>query len=251
MTGTPRLTASSIAPVTLPASEQEIKMALAPSLTAWAMRCAWTWPSSAGGVSHTISIGTPCFCGELLAAASAPVRADRKTGLVELFAIIAIRNPAGRALEPLVARACFSPPRQPATSTTTDTTTAEKNFMLSLLVMRSPVLQYGHGPGRTREPPGRKTRVGLVEDDRDDDGAPDDDPFVVLVEVQRADRLSNQHDEQRAERRVDGAALAAGEAGAAHDGRRYHVKLVAGGVDARSRSIEAGAHERREPSRQS
>ena len=34
--------------------------------------------------------GTPCFCDSSLAAASAPVRAERKTGLVELLAIIAI-----------------------------------------------------------------------------------------------------------------------------------------------------------------
>ena len=74
--------------------------ALAPSLTAWAMRCAWTWPSSDGGVSQTISIGTLCFCDSSFAAASAPVRADRKTGLVELLAIMAIfspRCPAGAA----------------------------------------------------------------------------------------------------------------------------------------------------------
>src|SRR5688572_27833055 len=58
------------------------------------MRCAWTWPSSAGGVSHTISIGMPCFCDSSFAAASAPVRADRNTGLVELLAIIAIFSPA-------------------------------------------------------------------------------------------------------------------------------------------------------------
>src|SRR5687767_5243570 len=93
MTGTPRATASLIAPVTLPASEQEISAAVAPSLTAWASRCAWTWPSSDGGVSHTISIGTLCFCDSSLAAASAPVLAERKTGLVELLAIIAILIP--------------------------------------------------------------------------------------------------------------------------------------------------------------
>ena len=100
MTGTPRATASLIAPVTLPASEQEMSTALAPSLTACAMRCAWTWPSSGGGVSQTISIGTLCFCDSSFAAASAPVRADRNTGLVELLAIIAIfspRCPAGAA----------------------------------------------------------------------------------------------------------------------------------------------------------
>src|SRR6185436_16348924 len=91
MTGTPRATASSIAPVTLPASEHDTRIALAPSLTAWAMRCAWIWPSSWGGVSQAISIGTPILIDSSLAVASAPVSAERNTGLVELLAIIAIR----------------------------------------------------------------------------------------------------------------------------------------------------------------
>src|SRR5262245_12658183 len=91
MTGTPRATASLIAPVTLPASEQEMSTALAPSLTAWAIRCAWIWPSSWGGVSHMISIGTPVRPERSFAAVSAPRRAERKTGFVELFAIIAMR----------------------------------------------------------------------------------------------------------------------------------------------------------------
>src|SRR6185503_21209169 len=89
-----------MAPVTLPASEQETRTALAPSLTACAMRCACTWPSSPGGVSHTISTGTPVDAVSSFAAASAPVRADRKTGLAELFAIIAIFSPGGFAVEP-------------------------------------------------------------------------------------------------------------------------------------------------------
>src|SRR4029078_4169316 len=91
MTGTPRATASLIAPVTLPASEQEISTALAPSLTAWAMRWAWIWPSSWGGVSQISSIGTPVRADRSFAAVSAPRRAERKTGLVELLAIIAMR----------------------------------------------------------------------------------------------------------------------------------------------------------------
>src|SRR5688572_18928964 len=85
-----------MAPVTLPPSEHEISAAVAPSLTACASRCACTWPSSAGGVSHTTSIGTLCFCDSSFAAASAPVRADRNTGLVELLAIIAIFSPGLR-----------------------------------------------------------------------------------------------------------------------------------------------------------
>src|SRR3954462_9284269 len=59
----------------------------------------------------------PCFCDSSFAAASAPVRADRNTGLVELFAIIAIFNPrpAG-AVEPAGAGAAFSPPPHAAIS---------------------------------------------------------------------------------------------------------------------------------------
>jgi hypothetical protein len=53
-----------------------MRTAVAPSLTACAIRCAWTWPSSVGGVSHTISIGTLYFCVSSRAAASAPVRAE-------------------------------------------------------------------------------------------------------------------------------------------------------------------------------
>ena len=72
-------------------------MAFAPSLTACAMRCACTCPSSLGGVSQAISTGTSCFAVSSLAAASAPVRAERNTGLVELLAIIAIFSPRGLA----------------------------------------------------------------------------------------------------------------------------------------------------------
>src|SRR5688572_30116164 len=79
-----------MAPVTLPASEQDTRIADAPSLTACAMRCAWICPSSVGGVSQAISTLIPCFADISFAAASAPVRAERKTGFVELFAIIAI-----------------------------------------------------------------------------------------------------------------------------------------------------------------
>src|SRR6516165_11049868 len=83
--------ASLMAPTSLPASEQETRIALAPSLTAWAMRWAWICPSSWGGVSQITSMGTPVFVDRSLAAVSAPRRAERKTGFVELLAIIAIR----------------------------------------------------------------------------------------------------------------------------------------------------------------
>src|SRR5690242_13917248 len=90
MTGMPLATASLIAPVTLLASEQEIRIALAPLLTAFSMFAAWTWPSSWAGVSQSICTSTPSFSLSSLAAASAPDLADRKTGLVVLLAIIPI-----------------------------------------------------------------------------------------------------------------------------------------------------------------
>src|ERR1017187_678335 len=92
MTGTPRATASLIAPVIWPASLADTRMALSPSLTACAMRCACTVPSSSGGVSQSILMSIPTDLLNSVAAASAPVRADRKTGLVELLAIIAMRK---------------------------------------------------------------------------------------------------------------------------------------------------------------
>src|SRR5262245_66117541 len=117
-----------MAPVTLPASEHESRIAEAPSDTACAMRCACTWPSSVGGVSHAISTGRPCFCDSSLAAASAPVRAARNTGLVELFAIIANLKPraagaalAAAALDP-GAGACAGEHATPAASAGTATT---------------------------------------------------------------------------------------------------------------------------------
>src|SRR4029079_7709654 len=84
------------------------------------MRCAWIWPSSWGGVSHMISIGTPVRSDRSLAAVSAPRRAERKTGLVELFAIIAMRIglvpgvPAAPPPVPSAAGAGFDPGAPPA-----------------------------------------------------------------------------------------------------------------------------------------
>src|SRR6185503_334623 len=54
------------------------------------MRCACTWPSSCGGVSQLTVTVIPFFAESSFAAESAPVRAARNTGFVELFAIIAI-----------------------------------------------------------------------------------------------------------------------------------------------------------------
>src|ERR1041384_2356845 len=80
-------------PVTLPAAEQEMRIALAPAFTACWIRSACPSPSSGGGVSQLTCTST-WYCAESsFAAASAPVRAERNTGLVELFAIIAILRP--------------------------------------------------------------------------------------------------------------------------------------------------------------
>src|SRR5262245_3224414 len=54
------------------------------------MRCACTCPSSCGGVSQTTLTLMLFFADSSLAAASAPVRAARNTGLVELFAMTAM-----------------------------------------------------------------------------------------------------------------------------------------------------------------
>src|SRR4051812_12266080 len=130
-----------------------MRTALAPSLTACAIRCACTWPSSAGGVSHTISIGMPCFCESSFAAASAPVRADRNTGLVELLAIIAIFSPRLAAvLAP--AGAALSPP--PHAATITVITSAARLFA-TLICIRFPSLltfitARGAPPPRARAP---------------------------------------------------------------------------------------------------
>src|SRR5689334_7295171 len=137
MTGTPRATASLIAPVTLPASEHEIRIALAPSFTAWAMRWAWIWPSSWGGVSQITSIGTPVRSDRSLAAVSAPRRADRNTGLVELFAIIAIRigfGPAAAAVpaEPSPGAAGFDFGQPAAASAASNVAIAARRTMFTL-----------------------------------------------------------------------------------------------------------------------
>ena len=55
------------------------------------MRRACTAPSSCGGVNQMISMGAPIRFDRSFAAVSAPRRADRNTGFVELFAIIAMR----------------------------------------------------------------------------------------------------------------------------------------------------------------
>src|SRR6476619_3493175 len=80
------------------------------------MRCACTSPSSCGGVSQAISMFIFSFAERSFAAASAPVRAARKTGLLELLPIMAIVNflPAAPAAAACVESAGFSLFEQPA-----------------------------------------------------------------------------------------------------------------------------------------
>src|SRR2546423_14046728 len=131
MTGTPLSTALLIAPVTLEASEQEMRMALSPWLTASAMAWACFWPSSWAGVRQSIAISRPSLVDSSLAAASAPVRAERKTGLVELFATRAIVNflpPCGLAGVGLLA--VLSPELHPAMSATS---AAYNKYLISFI----------------------------------------------------------------------------------------------------------------------
>ena len=111
----------------------------------------------------------------------------------------------------------------------------------------SAVTSRTSGGGRVAGKPSRREpRARLIHHDGENDRAPDHDPLVVLVEVQRTDRLSNQNDEQRAERGAEGAAASADQAGAADHGRRDHIELVSLRVARRRRSVEARAEKRGE-----
>src|SRR5689334_9724476 len=206
MTGTPRATASLIAPVTFAASEQEMRTAFAPSLTACAIRCACTWPSSVGGVSQTISTGTLYFRVSSRAAASAPVRAERNTGFVELFAIMAIFSPAARWVD------CGAWARHPLNTARIARKLAYRRSIFRTLhpgrfspwasrarattVRASKDARYERCALRARPAARGQPRTRLVEHHRDDNGAPDDDPLVILIEVQSTNRLTDEHDQQ-------------------------------------------------------
>src|SRR5262245_51440265 len=76
--------------------------------------------------------------------------------------------------------------------------------------------------------PPRQPCARLIQHHGDDNRAADDDPFVVLIEMQRPDRLTDENDQQRAQQRTDRAALSTRQAGAADDGRRDDVQLISG-----------------------
>src|SRR6185369_2033740 len=100
--------------------------------------------------------------------------------------------------------------------------------------------------GAATQPARGDAGTPAVDDYGHDDRAADDDPFVVLVEVQRADGLTDQHDEQRTEHRADRAALAADQTCPADHRRCDHIELVALSVAGGRRPVQARAEKRRE-----
>src|SRR5207237_4584482 len=95
----------------------------------------------AGGVSQAISTDAPVCCVSSLAAASAPVRAERNTGLVELLAITAIFSAplvaAGAAAGCCVVSAAFLlPPHADNTAARPSATSATH----LLLLIEAPLL---------------------------------------------------------------------------------------------------------------
>src|SRR6185436_115436 len=138
------------------------------------------------------------FSESSFAAASAPVRDARKTGFVELLAIIAIvilflpgafdAAAAGAALSgPFV----FSPPHAATAkaSAASEPCIHRTRFVIRISTCESSSRDAGHA-GRSAQATRGKTCTPLIDDDGDDDRAADDDPLIVLIEVQRANRLS-------------------------------------------------------------
>src|SRR5262245_38541950 len=184
------------------------------------MRCAWIWPSSWGGVSQISSIGTPVRPDRSFAAVSAPRRADRNTGFVELFAIIAIRigfvpaiaaGPPPPALSPVPAGVDFF--GQPVAASAPRRRVSDARRSALPITLGISLRETARG-----EPGAR-----LIKNHRDHDGAADDDPLIVLVEVQGADRLSDEDNEDGSQHRVDRAPPTAAQTSTSHDRGSDHV----------------------------
>ena len=79
---------------------------------------------------------------------------------------------------------------------------------------------------------------------RDDHGAANNDPLVILVEVQCSNRLPNQHDQDGPEHRVTALPLPP-TTWRPNDSRSDH-RARTGGIGRRCGAIEAGAQERRQ-----
>src|SRR5690242_17999406 len=195
------------------------------------MRCACIWASSCGGVSHRISIFMRFFSPNSLAAASAPVRAARNTGFVELFAMTAMRRVlsscarAGAALAALDESgvASFVPHARGAAANAAVKIRYGARMGPRLNAFR---LSLGNA-GITAQSAGGNASAPAVDDDGHDDRAADDDPFVVLIEMQRANGLSDEHDQERAERGPDRAALPPDQARSTHHRGRDDIQLIA------------------------
>src|SRR6202142_3797618 len=159
-------------------------------------------------------MGTPILADRSRAAVSAPRRAERKIGFVELFAIIAMRMgfASGRAASDTeaVGTGAGGGCRHPAANRTASVAVRAPRRSLTLPVPRG-------------EPACREAGARLIENDGHDDGTSDDDPFVVLIEVQCADGLPNEDNEEGPQHRVEGTAAATAQPSAADDRRSDDV----------------------------
>src|SRR5262249_800393 len=90
-----------------------------------------------------------------------------------------------------------------------------------------------------RKPARGESGAPVIDDYGNEDGEANDDPFVVLIEVQRANRLANEDDQECAQRRAQRAPFAADEARTADDRGRDHIQLVTLRVARGRGSIEA------------
>src|SRR5450432_155892 len=179
-------------------------------------------------------MGMPILLERSRAAVSAPRRAERKTGLVELFAIMAMRiglAPAPGASEGDAADGAgavgvdFWHPAvsRPARAAATMPKRAVIGALGALGVLGVLALTVRTLRGRRMsvrpfgQPARREAGARLIENDGHDDGTSDDDPFVVLIGMQCADGLPNEDDEDGPQHRVDGTPATAAQTSAAND----------------------------------
>src|SRR5690242_21040387 len=155
------------------------------------MRCACTCASSSGGVSQRTSILIWYFSPSSFAAASAPVRALRNTGLVELFAIIAMR----KVLSPCAAGATARSDCALEVSVVfsfrphaTASRAIRPAVRRCIGVLSEFCIHAGNAPlasrdtGASAQPPRGNVRAPPIDNDRNDNRASDHDPLVILIE---------------------------------------------------------------------
>src|SRR6185436_18914912 len=160
------------------------------------------------------------FSESSFAAASAPVRDARKTGFVELLAIIAIVilflpgafDAAAAARAALSGPFVFSPPHAATAkaNAASEPCIHGTRFVIRISTCESSSRDAGRA-GRSAQATRGKTGTPLIDDNGNDDRAADDDPFIVLIEVQCANRLSDQHNEQCAKGGAERASAPADE----------------------------------------